>query len=437
MIQSLDNKNISLSIRLLKKNFLAQDCLKENGQLEDMHGGKLIVKSVPPKILPWAKYLNQDLSQSNHSALFFLDINVGTKEKPEKRLFAISFGYGHHLLLSNVSERRFGIIVALNALDKNQLKSSDVFAPSEHSKQKRTQTTRGSNLQGHDFDGYSHILKKITGKVKEEYKHLCKKITASENIKIYTNKPANQLDDLCWELWSLYNKKDYEINFPEFMYIQEVKDNSLIEKLDNKLIGAIQNESDELYLDVPDLIDFQEISYYRFKLKDRKNHPEEESLEISNFYKLTKNIDLDLKKIRSFELCLLDENSSSKRQFSLYNTFVYDCIMNEGENGEKYHLSHGNWYEIENSFFEQLKDLERYKKTKIMNHEIPEFRRSTHKNEEGYNRDFSESIGSDQCYLLDRDCIHIRGYDKIEACDVLLLANEINENYFIHVKRKT
>ena len=184
-------------------------------------------------------------------------------------------------------------------LMKDKLKSSDIFIPAEHSKQRRTLTTRGTELYSHDFDNSNHILKNISGKTKQEYKSLFRNLAASrECLKLNTDKPADKLKDLCKKLLSIYKKPDYKNTFPELLSIQEIKDNTLKDQLNRKLIKSIKDKSDELYMTIPELINFQEVDSYQFKLKDRKDHPKHETLEIENFYDITKELDINIKELK-------------------------------------------------------------------------------------------------------------------------------------------
>ena len=120
---------------------------------------KLFVKKNIPLEPLWSKYLGIEIKTSNASAVLFIPYN-------SQYVFAICFGYGSTALDKNKVVGDFGLKTALNSLDKDKIKSSDVFIPSDHSKQKRTQTTQDSSLTGHDIDKFSNILRRITGKTK-------------------------------------------------------------------------------------------------------------------------------------------------------------------------------------------------------------------------------------------------------------------------------
>ena len=232
-------KSIKLSLYLLKEETNPKASLKEKHQprLKDYEKNKewkIIIDDKNNYKPNWAEYLKVQAYVSSASAVLFIEY--------EERWFAVCFGYGHNMLDTNNLTKDFGLITTLNMLDKNKVKSSDIFSPSDHSKQRRTQTVLDSDLQGHDIDGFSHILKKITGKTVPQYEYLSKNIsTTRENIKINTKKAVGELGQLCSEIYTIYQKRDYKENFPEVFYIKPIKDESIKQSLFHQLLNNIKN----------------------------------------------------------------------------------------------------------------------------------------------------------------------------------------------------
>lgn len=419
--------NQKISIRLLKENIKPSDVLKKDYPLASSSktppDSELYTENFQNNNVDWANYLGIQASTKGSRAVLFISV--------KKRWFALCFSGGHHMLDLNQCLDDFGLIVALNCLDPNEIKSSDVFMPSDHSKQKRTQTTRETNLEGHDFDGYTNILKNITGKSKKEYQHISKSITASSSISINTDKTPSEIDKLLEDLLSLYGKEDYKKSFPETTYIKAVKQKGIIDKLDLLLLKAIKTKSDNIYLIIPELVNFFDIAKYdyNFKRKGSRNHYD--TVSIDDLYaeiddqKITMSVE-DLKKR---ELCLYDENDKAIDSYSLYNSLIFDCEADSNT----YHFSHGKWFSVDKKFADGLnKEIEAYKKALPSPFKILEYDKPEHKNENGYNKALAEA---NTALLLDAKNIPITGYDKIEACDVLY-KHEQDKNYFIHVKHK-
>ena len=148
-----------MTIFLLKEEVSPDESLKEEvrnklGDFTKIPEWKIVSEGKPSRLPDWAECLGIKVKISTASAVLFI--------KREDIWFAACFGYGYNFLDKNKVVVDFGLRTALNALDKDKIKSSDVFSPSDHSKQRRTQTVADSSLQGHDMDGFSHILKRIT-----------------------------------------------------------------------------------------------------------------------------------------------------------------------------------------------------------------------------------------------------------------------------------
>ena len=424
------SKKQNLSIYLLKKDISPQMALKEEREsLKDylkIPEAKYLPKAVGLHQPDWATYLDlgDEIKTSSASALLFI---------PRfDRCFVISFGYGYTLLNDNQLVDDFGLKTALNILDKDKIKGSGVFAPSDHSKQRKTQTATDSSLRGHDMDGYVHILKNITGKVKDKYKKLSQSVSAnSQSIKITTDKAVDDLLSLCDELLDIYKKEDCKNDFPEAFYIQPVKKESILQNLDNSLVEAISKTQSDVYFEIPELIDFQDIDNYQINVKDRKRKKpefddiptiEEFRRKILNDFQTTIETEL----LKHWDLDLIDQNGNKKQSFTLYKCLVFETVLGE----QQYHFSHGKWYCVDSDFKQRLdKKLQSAKTEKINDKEIPVF---SHSNEADYNEHLARELGA---YLLDKKCISMGGYDKIEPCDVLYTSDQ-DKNTFIHVKIK-
>ncbi len=429
------SKRITLSIRLLKEGVPPEDAFKEQpeselGKYDQIAEAKYYIDkgwSFPPD---WVKYLGWEKPKvSTASALLFIPIS---DSGGNHRHFVVSFGYGYAKLNDDRLVSDFGLITALNMLDNDGIKSSSVFAPSDHSKQKKTQTTRASSLVGHDMDYYTQILKNVTGRVKDKYEVLSKNITASlQSIKISTGEEVKNLPELCRKFLEIYQKEDYKENFKDLFYIERIKEKDLCEKLNKKLIKGIQDKSDNIYLEVPELIDFQSVSKWQIKFKGNRSKKEFDDVPtIKEFHGAISEYshigEIKVESLKKWEINLLDENDTSQHSFSIFKCLVFETNLDE----ETYCFSHGYWYHINSDFKEEvISKTEEYKIEKINGKSIPIF---AHQNEAAYNEDLAKSTNGK---LLDKNCISMGGYDKIELCDVLYISNN-GKTTFLHVKIK-
>ena len=425
-----DGGKINMSIFLLKEGVSPEKALKEEVReelrdFEKISSWKILVRANPPFAPDWADCIGSDVRVSSASAVLFI--------RGDNLWFAACFGYGHNFLDKSKVVSDFGLRTALNALDKDRIKSSDVFSPSDHSKQRRTQTVSDSSLRGHDIDGFSHILKRITGRAQKQYEDLFKTISASsESIKIYVSKNIDDWEKICMELHAIYSRDECEENFPEVFHLRPVEDKETEDALFEHLAEEINRQSEKVYLEIPELVDFQEASDFRISVKDRKKHVFScEDLSIKKLYEVISGLGkaVELDDLGKWELILLDVNGKERKRFRLLESLVFECEM---ENWE-YHFSHARWYRINQEFSRQLEEINSLLRHEINGTELPAYR---HEDENDYNRELAERL--DGC-CLDKKLIPMHGYDKIELCDVLLVEDEAGnerKNMFVHVKRK-
>jgi len=214
----------SFSIYLLKPGFDRSNSLDEDHQLEEelgvpglLPGSSVLVLDSAPRPPWWKSYfaIQRDLQQVTKGALVFIPSG--------ERTFALSFGHVSHNLNDIGYEHDFGLRVTLNSLDPKKLRSTDVLEPSA-SRRQRTQLPTESELTLFDFDRDSTILRRLTGKVKDEQRHLFKHATGASNLRISTAVAADRLTGLCSELLQLYKSDAFEATFPNLQNISPVRD---------------------------------------------------------------------------------------------------------------------------------------------------------------------------------------------------------------------
>lgn len=258
------SKSRSFSIYLLKNGYDASNALKDDHALDDggdaselPEGASLFVLDGPPREPWWKSYfgLATPLTQSIKGALAFLPAN--------DRCFALSFGHVFHNLKEESYEYDFGLRVTLNSVDPTKLKSTDILEPAAARRQ-RTQVPIDSDLTYFDFDRNSAVLKSLTGKVKDEHKELFRHATGASNLHLSTAVAPNGLVPLCEKLLELYASNAYKTTFPDIQNITPIRDPVVIAELNAKLLQALRNKSADLYLTVPDLINYRDNMYAAF-----------------------------------------------------------------------------------------------------------------------------------------------------------------------------
>ena len=413
-------KSRLITFFLLKENFSATNALKDTNDLQlidlsNLSDGTLYLADLPPKTPWWISYLgiSQDVLQVFKGAILFLAV--------EGRTFALTFGNIQYKLKPESYEYDFGLITTLNSINPKELKSTDILQP-ENAIRRRIQTPKLSELTFFDFDRDSSIIKRLTGKVRDDYKHLFTNTSGADSVRISTKKQLSDLTDLCKQLLEIYKKDDYKAAFPGLHNIRPIKDPSKLVFLDQELIKQLQNQSKEIMLAIPDIVDYPNIS--RIKFSPSKCANEYESLEIVSFYSYLGNdvSNLNVSDLKyKYHFWGIDENNDQVTDtFSVYKSFIYDFSDTTG----CYHFCDGKWYQVESTLIATLKN----ELDPIFGiNTLPDY---TKESEGEYNQ-FIPTIQNDYI-CLDTKSIAPTGESAVEPCDLFKAVG--NVAYFTHVK---
>jgi len=192
-----------------------------------------------------------DISNSRSQVISLHKLVIDGKE----RIFAIPFGNGKYLLNDDVIEEQFGIKILLNTVDKNEFRTINIPNYGSDHRTKNEQMPKKTDISNFGFDVHNDFL-------------------------VY-----------CYKR---YNSNKYKENFPWLDNIKEVKEKKLKTELNEKLVEDINNHnSDKIWIAVPEVIDWEKISDFRFKMSKTG----EDDIEIISFLD-----QFDNKKIPNFEV---------------------------------------------------------------------------------------------------------------------------------------
>jgi uncharacterized protein (TIGR04141 family) len=404
-------KSRCFSIYLLKPGYDASNALKGDHTLDNEvvasrlpAGASLFVLDSVPREPWWKAYfgLDKKLTQSSKGALVFLPAG--------QRCFALSFGHVFHNLKDASYEYDFGLRVTLNSVDPTKLKSTDILEPGAARRQ-RTQVPMDSDLTYFDFDRDSTILKSLTGKVKDEHKKLFKHATGASNLHLSTDVAPGGLVALCEKLLELYGSDVYKTTFPDIQHITPVRDPSAIAELNWKLLDAFRAKSEDLYLTVPDLIDYRDNVCAVFTGAGPSLIYDD--VYMGRYYEYLAENGEDLAKIgiddlKQHSLQLTDEEGMPRDRYSVMKCLIYDTTLDQ--EGETYHLCEGCWYKVETSY---VAKLQAFLDPMWADLNLPSY---SHDSEGAYNEAVAKADGAFVC--LDKTDISPAGQTQIEPCDL-------------------
>jgi len=346
----------------------------------------------------------------------------------EGQFVCFTFGRGSSLIRAFAYERNFGLKTAINLADPDAIKSIDKTYISYISVHSREQATRSIRMMDFQLDCENQLLKSITAKgIKGMLGIENLEVSGRDSISFSAEVEIPFFSKIAGKLLTAYKSDRYkDTAFAWVDDIQHERDETKIARLDQKMVDLIKSEAfDYVWLASPEIIDYEEVEGFRhkkFRTTNQQNGPDTRD-------------DLDIR--YWVKECGIDESLTAKalKSKKVYQYFkggahkaipVYRCLNCEiDDDGNKYILNDGLWYQIDASFVEEI---DRYFNG------IPDatFSLPAHygMKEPDYLRTVVNSL-PEQYALMDRENItHGEGRSAIEFCDLYSV-----DQHMIHVKR--
>jgi uncharacterized protein (TIGR04141 family) len=385
--------------------------------------GEIITKGSPPNPPRWQEFVQSGTAQPlgvllNQSASCLIVLSV------QNRVFAVSFGFGRHWIDDTRIVRRFGMIVTLNVVHPDRIRSVDREEFETIQRKTRSQTSVHSSMENFGLNVQRDLVRSVTGQPEDQ--SFAHHVTGADNLIISAPITFDELGRKCAQALDHYSREAYRARYGWIDNFTRVTDPALIRELDAALIETLRTGAPEnAFLTSPDTVDVQEHRGFRYPYQKRGTelYPD---LRISDL----------LERVDSAAITLEDLNQWKVRQYTTDDDTpsrsfrVYDAIVYEIARGDKlYVLSLGEWFEIAqdhvaavNAELARISDDE----TLVLDDARPG------ETEGEYNSRAASNSGG-QLALLDTKIVRYGGgRSAIEICD--LLAADRN---FIHVKAKT
>jgi uncharacterized protein (TIGR04141 family) len=386
----------------------------------DAHRDSLFVKAVPPHPPRWLGYVSDHIPSEQLPAMLASSSSGVLIVRAQKRVLAVTFGYGRFLLKPDALIQDFGLKVVLNCVEPTRIKSVDARSFDELTVHTRRGVSRDSSLAAFELDVTRNLLRGITGSASAH--GLNGVVTGATALTLNTTTQVPQLPELAKTLLSAYRAKTYKTNFEFVDQMRAERDPRVVTRLDARLLQALKDrELTQMHLAIPETVDWQEVAGVRFSVK-RKAHELSPDPRISVYRNLRDRDALTIKRLKADKV----EAMSAVDDEELHGHWrIYDCIVFETEYiGHLYVLSGGDWYRINKSYRDKIEGLVR---------DLPELdiglpSADTGTDEAEYNAAAANAIGA---LTVDRKLIGVGGLDRIELCDILT-----KEGVYIHVKKR-
>ena len=407
-----------LSISLIKEGIPINQVLKPGiPSLTLANGLILYYKNNQPVSPKWVnsflkgEYVgSESLQGKSVSAVILYQIDVGENVH---RIFAVCFGFGRSLLDPNVVEKRFGLLTTLNCVDADKLRSIDINSMEAVPLNNRIQSSILAEIRNFNIDVDKDLLKSVTGKASGE--ELSGTISGADSLSVSTDKSYDEIEGFLKHCYHLYKSDHYrEAGFDWINQIQEIKDKTLIERLDQQLIAEFNSENPaRIWTSIPEIIDYYSLE--SFKLKTDNIY---DDLSISVLKEEYGN-NLTLNNIKKKKVTCLNAEGTPVRVWT-----VYRCLYAElNLEGHQYLLNDGKWYEVEQDYVRQVQQY--YENAKLSDIPMSDY---AWKDEKEYNIAVCNEYPDRYC-LMDRRNVQ-QGGSPIEFCDIYSC-----DKQFIHVKK--
>jgi uncharacterized protein (TIGR04141 family) len=409
----------------------ADAALREFGEevtLSDEHvqGIRLFTAATPLSRPPWASYVERVVGRelllpANASSGALLLVPA---ESPPgvQRVVAFVFGVsGQHFLKRSRVEHGFGLRCALNACFPRMarvsaltaLRSIDSKAFGEVALDTRQLASSQVGFEVFGMNIQTDLLRAIVGRPANENAW---GLSVSGKDSFGFSVPAGKsLHRVARDLLRLWQGKDYRKLFPWVDNIQPVRDDRLIDELEEATVEAVRR----LELDVlgPEELDLPRVSYYRIKGDSRVN--QRQFLDLEHYVNRVGRDEIALDHLKQDWIASYDDDGRQIERKS-----VFECLAGDlSHAGNSYVIADGEFYAVDRDF---IRTLDRFIDEIPVYSGLPAAQLG--EDEDAYNRRAAQDPG---LVLLDTRTIALNGRTTpVEPCDLFARTGT-----FIHVKR--
>ncbi|KWS02174.1 hypothetical protein AZ78_5307 [Lysobacter capsici AZ78] len=415
----------TFTIYLLREEIAtAEDALIDKAQAHEIADGlsrygKLFVKPTRARPPKWAvlfdSYVPRDVLGvvQSTSAVFIVPV--------DGRLFALTFGQGRFLLSPDAYEERFGLVVTLNAISSNALRSVDKRALVDD-QNSRVQNSQAASALSFGVDIERDLVRGIVGRPEDI--RFGRRLAGADALTVTSDVEVPKLKRLLRRYLKAFQSKDYLVNFPWVDQVRQlIPKGQTATRLDGLLVEKMKEAwgknglVDGCWLAVPDIVDWAVVD--GFKFTSSRSEGVMTDLHLPGLVQEYLDEEPTLSFLRKHYAMSVDEEERVVDRWS-----VYRCIHCEiDDDGKSFILSAGRWFEVDRDFVgaveSYFENIPRYVGP------LPIY---AHANEDEYNK--AVVLGSEQRWcLMDKKMLPVGGvYDKVEFCDIY------GRNEIVHVK---
>lgn len=356
--------------------------------------------------------LSQDLCNGNTAAVLLATTS--------SRTFAITFGYGKSLLCPSCWEEDFGLRVSLNAIHPDKIRSISHTSFDAISQRSQIQANTDAAIGDFGLDIERDLLRAVVGQPANPA--LGEVLAGADPLSASARIGLEELPALLQTLFKEFNSKAYQARYPWLDHIRHATDKPLIEKLNAALLQALNARSSQVWLVVPEIMDW--VNLKGFGYSTAPNQEPESEIRAPHFLDtLPVATPLSIEKLkREHVLQFALDTDAPVRRWP-----VFKCLHAELEvDANTYLLSEGKWFRIARQYYQSVVDF--FKSLDPLELDLPTYTPADD-GEAAYTRRASESR-PERFALMDKNFTHHSIAGTIEFCDLFS-----SEKQIIHVKR--
>lgn len=335
------------------------------------------------------------------------------------RTFAVTFGYGRHLINPMSVEPTFGLKATLNAISPDRIRSIDKKTFEGISTHTQEQASKDTSIGDFGVDVERDVVRAVTGTPSDET--LAHRMKGMDSLVATCDATLQTLPEFLQAYFAKSEEDRYRSRFAWIDNILEVRDKARREMLDTALIEALRaGGSAKMWLAIPDLIDWSDVSGFTYSRAPSAARVQD--IHFKTYFGTRKRETCSIEALKRHRVY----GWRATNDTPVGPWPVYRCIHAELEiDGETFLLNAGEWYRIDKDFVSLVDDSIRpIQPSKFISLDYTEG-----EGEARYNQRLSKAIPGACC--LDAKMIQYGGgKSSVEFCDVYHPSG-----HMIHVKR--
>jgi len=326
----------------------------------------------------------------------------------------IAYGDGRHLIPASAIVDRFGLRVALNAVDPDKLRALDHARVDAFARNTREQTTIPGSTRAFGIDVAQDLLSAVVGTPSVENSALGSWVVGKDAVTLPSAKiEARALPDLLRQIADLAGLLLYKAHFPWVDNIRPIDDPETRSKVNDLLISKLASGEylpNEIALGLPDIVEWENVAGFRYSSSE--SGPVYDQPDLAVFLaEIGTRTELTVDKLRGRRVFMID-SAGSVRGIS-----AWKCLVAELEDGvERFALHNGLWYKVDEDFVAEVeRDYQRIPLAAELH--FPDF-------DDGDESDYIRRVAAQQDERFtvfdgsENLIAHGGGKSKIEFCDL-------------------